>query len=120
MNAASANPPLIAAADKGDMAAIERLLAEGATVDAKDETGRTALMAATQKNNLSMARRLIAAGSDVNARDITMLSPYLCAGANGFNEILKLAIASGARSPLASSRSFSRSSSAAIPCPPPP
>ena len=59
MNAPSANPPLIAAADKGDMAAIERLLAEGAKVDARDETGRTALMAATQRNNLPLARRLM-------------------------------------------------------------
>ncbi len=104
MNAPSANPPLIAAADKGDMALIERLLAAGAKVDAKDEAGRTALMAATQKNDLPLARRLIAAGSDVNARDVTMLSPYLCAGANGFNEILKLAIATRTASTASAAR----------------
>ena len=39
MNAPSANPPLIAAADKGDMAAIERLLAEGAKVSYEAEDG---------------------------------------------------------------------------------
>lgn len=87
---------LIQAADRGDLAAVEQLLARGADVHHKDASGRTALMAATQKNHIPLAQKLIEAGSDVNARDITMLSPYLCAGANGFHEILSLTLAAGA------------------------
>lgn len=90
MSGEPARTPLIIAVEKGDFAAVDRLLKEGVEIDARDASGRTALMAATQRNDVAIAERLIAAGSDVNARDATMLTPYLCAGANGFNKILKL------------------------------
>src|ERR1044072_2185859 len=61
--------PLIAASAKGDLASVERLIREGASVKARDSRGRTALLAATHGNHVAVARALIAAGSEVNAKD---------------------------------------------------
>lgn len=95
-NAQSRDQALIAASDKGDLAVVERLIGEGASVKAKDSRGRTALLAATHGNHVAVARALIAAGSDVNAKDDIQDSPYLYAGAEGRTEILKMTLAAGA------------------------
>src|SRR5688572_14831324 len=87
---------LIAAAGKGDLASIERLMREGAGVAARDARGRTALLAATHGNHVAVARALIAAGADVNAKDHIEDSPFLYAGAEGRTEILKMTLAAGA------------------------
>jgi ankyrin repeat protein len=87
---------LIAASASGDLPAVERLLAEGADVKARDGRGRTALLAATHGNHVAVARALIAAGADVNAKDSIEDSPYLYAGAEGRIEILKMTLAAGA------------------------
>jgi hypothetical protein len=44
---------LIAAAGKGDLAAVERLIREGASVMARDNRSRTALLAAAHGNHPS-------------------------------------------------------------------
>jgi ankyrin repeat protein len=87
---------LIAASAHGDLAAVERLLREGADVKARDGRGRTALLVATHGNHVGVARALIAAGADVNAKDSIEDSPYLYAGAEGRVEILKMTLAAGA------------------------
>jgi ankyrin repeat protein len=87
---------LIAAAEKGDAAAVQRLLREGANVGARDARGRTALLAATHGNRVEAARLLIAAGADVNAKDSIEDSAFLYAGAEGRNDILKMTLAAGA------------------------
>src|SRR5881394_2150410 len=84
---------LIGAAEKGDLAAVERLIREGASVMARDNRGRTALLAATHGNHAGVARVLIAAGADVNAKDDIQDSPFLYAGAEGRVEILKMTLA---------------------------
>jgi ankyrin repeat protein len=81
---------LIAAAEQNDVAGVQRLLAEGADVQARDGRGRTALLAATERNHVESARLLIDAGADVNAQDRKSDSPLLLAGASGHLEILKL------------------------------
>ena len=93
---ATGDMALIAAAERGDTAAIRKLLAEGAGVNARDGQGRTALLAATQRNRIEAARVLIEAGADVNAKDGLQDSPFLYAGAEGRLEILKLTLAHGA------------------------
>ena len=90
--AQSRDQALIAAAAKGDLASVDRLIREGASVKAKDNRGRTALLAATHGNHVDAARALIAAGADVNAKDDIQDSPYLYAGAEGRTEILKLTL----------------------------
>jgi len=91
-NAQNRDQALIAAADKGDLAAVERLIREGASVAARDGRGRTALLAATQANRVAVARALIGAGADVNAKDNIQDSPFLYAGAEGRIEILKMTL----------------------------
>ena len=91
-NAQNRDQALITAAAKGDLAAVERLIREGASVAARDTRGRTALLAATHGNHVALARALISAGSDVNAKDDIQDSPFLYAGAEGRIEILKMTL----------------------------
>ena len=95
-SAAQSGPGLIEAAQKGDLATVERLLARGVDIDARDGRGRTALLAATHGNHVAVARALIAAGAGVNAKDSIEDSPYLYAGAEGRSQIHKLTLAAGA------------------------
>lgn len=93
---ANRDDSLIVAARRGDIAAMKKLLGEGAGVKARDGGGRTALLAATHGNHVESARLLIAAGADVNAKDNMEDSAFLYAGAEGRNEILKMTLAAGA------------------------
>ncbi len=79
---------LVEAAARGDLAAVERALAAGAPLEARDGSGRTALLAATQGGHASVARRLIERGADVNAQDQIQDSAFLLAGARGHTEIV--------------------------------
>ena len=90
---------LIDAAGRGDAVAVRRLLAEGASVQARDGQGRTSLLAATQAVTgvgTEAAQLLIAAGADVNAKDRIDDTPYLYAAAEGRNDILRMTLAAGA------------------------
>lgn len=87
---------LHAMAAKGDTPAIRGLLAKGASIDARDQSGRTALLVATHANQVEAAKVLIEAGADVNAKDAISDSPYLYAGARGHLEILRMTLAHGA------------------------
>jgi ankyrin repeat protein len=93
---AMSQTPLHAAAAKGDVAGIKKLLSEGASIDTRDRTGATALLVATHGNQAAAAQALINAGADVNAKDNINDSPYLYAGARGHLEILKMTLAHGA------------------------
>ncbi|HSD52632.1 MAG TPA: ankyrin repeat domain-containing protein [Burkholderiales bacterium] len=87
---------LIRAAGTGDAAQVRTLLAQGASVKARDARGRTALLAATQGNRVEAARLLIEAGADVNAQDDIRDSAFLLAGARGYVEILRMTLRAGA------------------------
>lgn len=73
--AAEATPAarLILAAEQGELAEVERALAEGAPVDAPDDRdeqlGRTALMLAAARGHLPCVDELLGAGADVNRSD---------------------------------------------------
>ena len=87
---------MIAAAERGELPVVRRLLADGARIDARDQRGRTALLAATQRNRVDIARFLIQEGADVNAKDFIQDTPFLYAGAEGRDEIVRLTLAAGA------------------------
>jgi uncharacterized protein len=84
------------AAARNDAALIETLLKNGARVDARDSSERTALLIAIHANAIDAARVLIAAGANVNAKDNIEDSPYLYAAAEGRLEILRLTLEAGA------------------------
>lgn len=94
------NAQLITAAERGDTAAIQRLLADGAAINAQDARGRTAVMAATHAKQVAAVDALIRAGADVNIRDQRKDNPFLYAGAEGLLDILRLTIAAGADTKL--------------------
>jgi len=87
---------LIAAAKRGDVAAVKELLAQGASVHARDDKGVTALIAAAYRNDLAIADLLIRAGADVNVQDNTKQSAYLIPTADGTLELLKRTLQAGA------------------------
>jgi len=58
------------AAQDGDMKAVNVLVAQGVNVNAKDDTGKTAILwVAPARDNPEMIRALIALGADVNVPD---------------------------------------------------
>ncbi len=54
------------------------------------------LIAAAKANNAPLVSQLIARGGNVNAKDAIQDSAFLYAGAEGFNEVLRLTLAAGA------------------------
>ena len=87
---------LIAAAGRGDLAEVGRLLRLGASVTATDDGGVTALIAAAYGGHVAVAEALVAAGADVNAQDRTKQSAYLIPTADGNLDLLRLTLAHGA------------------------
>lgn len=87
---------LISAAERGDTAAVLRLLEAGANINGQDERGRTAVLAATHSRQTETVKALILAGADINLRDKRLDNPFLYAGAEGLLDILKLTIEAGA------------------------
>ena len=60
---------LIEAAAAGDAARVRALAAAGASLEARDAEGETALMRAAHGGHLDVVRALVDAGADVNATD---------------------------------------------------
>ncbi len=87
---------LIASAERGNVADIQKLLDAGAPVNVRDARGRNAVLAATQRGHTEAARLLIARGADVNAQDDIRDSAFLLAGARGHTEIVRATLAAGA------------------------
>ena len=66
LGAAEGDTRLAAAAQAGDLTAVEALLQAGGAVDRPDRYGTTALHWAIYRDDVAMVARLIAAGADVN------------------------------------------------------
>jgi ankyrin repeat protein len=90
------NEQLIAAAERGDTAAVLAMISAGADINAQDGRGCTPVMAATHGNHADTVQALIQAGADINLRDNRRDNVLLYAGAEGLLDILRLAIAAGA------------------------
>ena len=93
----SADEQLLAAASLRDTWSLRQALASGASVDARDNSGMTALMWAATTNDEESVRNLLAAGADVSAR---LGSSYtaLCFAANkNATGIVRMLLAAGAQ-----------------------
>jgi|GEM_PF-212966 len=67
-NSGGVTTPLVEAADRGTIAAVELLLQNGAAVNAADAAGSTALMAASQRGAPDIVALLLEHGADANQR----------------------------------------------------
>ncbi|HEY9097750.1 MAG TPA: ankyrin repeat domain-containing protein [Thiobacillus sp.] len=77
---------LLAAAQSGDVAQIQQLLAAGADHAATDEAGETALMLAAHEGHVEAIKVLIAAGADVKAKSPQGWTALAKAAYNGETE----------------------------------
>jgi uncharacterized protein len=67
------------AAEVGDVSALQALLDRQAVIDARDESGRTALMLATLHDQTRAVEVLLAHGADPNAADTRGTTPLQAA-----------------------------------------
>ena len=84
------------AAIGGNIEAVEKHLAAGGDVNAKNDVGATPLLNATSKGHNEIAELLIDKGADVNAMSDTGRTPLYWAADSGYKEIIELLIAKGA------------------------
>ncbi|PIC69359.1 hypothetical protein CSV77_14235 [Sporosarcina sp. P16b] len=87
---------LLTAARRGEMKIVADLIENHADLNVRDDEGRTALMIAVYNEDAEMAEILLDAGANVDLQDNMKNNPFLYAGAEGYLDILKLAIAAHA------------------------
>ena len=92
------------AAAKGDVAAIERLIAEGEKPNIQDSKSRTPLLVAAYMKQHDAARALIRLGADPNALDLHHYDIVTIAAVRNDLEMLKLALDGGASAKTVTSR----------------
>lgn len=98
VRASDASSYLCAAAARGDISELQRLIAAGADVSRSDYDGRTALHLAACEGQEAAVRLLIAAGCDLSPRDRwgnTPLDDALREGRDAIVDILRADVAQG-------------------------
>jgi hypothetical protein len=79
--------PLFHAIQRGALTAVERYLAEGGDVEARNRRGETLLMAAAIHRWPKLVRLLLAHSADPNARDKKGRTPLHCAAAHSLDSV---------------------------------
>ena len=95
--AQSNQDPLFEAVQRRDAAAVTRLVANGADVNASRPDGSTPLAWASLRDDVEIASALLAAGADPNATDENGETPLLLASARGNLTIARQLLEAGAR-----------------------
>ena len=95
---------LHAAAQKGDVAQIEKLATSKAALNARDGNGRTPLHVATFAKQRDVIRALVKAGADINLLDKDRYDGVTIASVADDEETLRMLLASGASAKLVTSR----------------
>jgi ankyrin repeat protein len=95
---------LHAAAHRGDLVSIARLVASSAAIDARDRRGRTPLHVATFARQREAASALLAAGAQPGALEGDRYDAVTIAAVAGDEETLRVLLASGASAALVTSR----------------
>ena len=86
--ASGAQTGLLEAAARGDLAAVNRLIAAKTDIEQRDGQRQTALLLAVAGNHVAVAKALLAAGANPNAQASNQDTPWLLAGASGRTEII--------------------------------
>jgi hypothetical protein len=96
---AEVEPPLIRAAAAGDLQAMRALIQKGADVNARDQSGGTALHVAAGRGDQEATRLLLAAGADVHARrhGPNDYAPLHSAAYTGNGATTRMLLSAGAR-----------------------
>lgn len=95
---------LHAAAQKGDVAQIEKLVASKASLNARDSNGRTPLHVATFARQRDAIRALVKASADINLLDNDHYDGITIASVADDEETLRVLLALGANAKLVTSR----------------
>jgi ankyrin repeat protein len=101
---AAAYTGLHAAAQKGDVAKIEKLAAAKADLNARDSNGRTPLHVAAFARQREAIKALVRAGADINLLDKDKYDGVTIASVADDEETLLVLLASGASAKLTTSR----------------
>jgi uncharacterized protein len=97
--------PLIEASGTGNLEEVNRLLAQGADVNAAGNlVGDTALMRASQEGRILVVQRLLEAGADVNAARKDGNTALMLASLMGHTVIVSMLLKSGANPNARTSR----------------
>ncbi|MBB6550997.1 ankyrin repeat domain-containing protein [Nonomuraea rubra] len=83
------NEELLAAAARGDAAAVRDALQAGADIEARDGRRRTALLLAAAADHVEAAGVLVEAGADPDAQDARQDTPWLVTGVTGSVAMLR-------------------------------
>lgn len=83
---------IIRASARGDLALVKKLLSEGASVDATDSSGRTALIEAAWGGNGDIVEFLIGKGASINCADSSGYTPLMRAIEEGYYSIAETLI----------------------------
>jgi hypothetical protein len=95
---------LLAAAHRGDLAALDRLLAAGTDLRARDEQGRSAVHVAAFARRHEVLRRLARAGADLGALENDRYDAVTIAAVADDEETLRVLLELGASAKLVTSR----------------
>ena len=92
----SVNARLLIAARNSDADGVERALKAGASPDARNRLGETALVIALKKKDLVIATKMLDARTDVNVAAVNGVTPLMAAAHAGLPEGVAILLARGA------------------------
>jgi ankyrin repeat protein len=96
LSATESLPPIVAAAKRGDHAAVQALIRERAEVNRPQADGTTALHWAVQNNDVELVNVLLRAGADLKAANRYGIGPLTLAATNGSAPIIDALLKAGA------------------------
>src|ERR1700738_4233494 len=94
--AGGARPPLVDAAKNGDRDAVRALLQQGASVNAAEADGTTALHWASYRDDVASVDPLLRAGAKVNGANDLGVTPLWTASLNGGAAMVRKLLEAGA------------------------